>query len=228
MTVERYRTGAAIRIYSEQQLNLADTPLIALANVLLLIRRESDNRYFDFDDNTFKAAAHVDIDRTLTVVDATRDPGIYETTWNTALIVSPVAGDKYLLGIKSVTAANPRANGVILLGDWVDAVYQMQIQFVRDIAGVTDRYTAVFHKDTEPIVTGITGTPTIQVLNAADGADLIPAAAMTEIPVGSGRWRYDAVTTQRQTPGVHYIARVVATIDGVARPWHRGVGRDST
>jgi hypothetical protein len=228
MTVERYRTGASIRIYSEQQINRAGTPLTALADVLLLIRRESDNFYFDFDDNTFKAAAHVDIDRTMTVVNATNDPGIYETTWNTSLIVSPVAGDKYLLGIASATAVNLRANGVALLGDWVDAVHQMQIQLIDHNVGSVDRYTAVFFRDTEPMTTGITGTPTIQVIDASDGSNRIPATAMTEIPTGSGRWRYDAVTTQRVISGTHYIAVVSATLDGLTKTWHRGIGRDST
>jgi hypothetical protein len=228
VTTERYRTGAAIRFYSEQQFNRAGTPLTALANVLLKIRRESDGFYFDFSDNTFKAAAHVDIDRTMTAVSVANAPGIYETAWDTSLIVSPVAGDKYLIDIQSATAVNLLAIGVVLLGDWVDAVHQMQIQLIDDNAGLTDRWTVVFFRDTEPITAGITGTPTIRVENAADGVDLIPATGMTEIPPGTGRWRYDATLTQRVVSGVHYIAIVTATLDGLVKTWHRGVGRDST
>jgi hypothetical protein len=222
----RYRSGDAIRLYVYIE-DANGAPATGLLDVQVRIRRLNGD-WADFTGPNWTATGTALI---LTEVDATRAPGVYEATFTPSSFAGANATDDYLAVFTTTTpgnSSNTPQHQVLQVGDWVNAVYQMQIQFVRDVAGVTDRYTAIFHKDTEPITTGITGTPTLQVINAADGLDLIPASAMTEIPVGSGRWRYQAVTTQRQTPGVHYIARVVATIDGVSQDWHRGVGRDST
>ena len=229
MTTERYRTGAAIAFRSEQQINRANSPLTALGNVLLKIHRESDGFFFDFSDNTFKAAGHVDIDRTMTVVDAVNVPGIYETSWDTSLIVTPVANDKYFIDIQSATAVNLLALGEVLLGDFVDPVYQCKLGIIDDDASgtPTDRYTAAFFRDSEPIVTGLTAV-TLQVIDAVDGTDQVPSTAMVAIGA-TGLFRLNVtLAARRMIDGEHYVALVSFTVDGAARIWRQWIGRDST
>ena len=75
------------------------------------------------------------------------------------------------------------------------------------------------------VTAGIT-SPTLRVVKVADGTDLIPTTAMTE--VAALQWfRYNAVTTARTVSGVAYLAMVTATIDGSVRVWDQPVGRDS-
>lgn len=103
--------------------------------------------------------------------------------------------------------------------------YQAKVWLVDDDANSTDRYVAVWFKNSQPIVAGIT-SPTIQVFDAA-GTDLIASTAMTQI-AATGTYNYDAVTTERAADGEVYIAKVTATIGGASRTWYQPVSRDST
>lgn len=88
----------------------------------------------------------------------------------------------------------------------------------------TDHYAVVFFKNGQPVTSGIT-SPTIQVIKASDGSDLIASTALTE--VGSlGIYKKDE-STNKMTAGAIYFAKVTATIDGSARTWYQQVGRDS-
>jgi hypothetical protein len=226
VTTERYRTGAVIPFRSEQQINSAGAPLTALADVLLKVHRESDGFFFDFSDNTFKAAGHVDIDRTMTAVDAVNVPGVYETSWDTSLIVAPVANDKYFVDIQSATSANLLALGEILSGDYVDPVYQLKVGLIDDDAGgtPTDRYTATFFEDSERFATGVSAV-SIEIRDATDDSVLVASVAMVQI-AATGIFRHEE-TVDRVVDGAHYYALVTFTVGGVVKTWPQWVGRDS-
>ena len=61
-----------------------------------------------------------------------------------------------------------------------ESTFQAKVWFADDNLGVTDRYTVVFFKNSEPITSGIT-SPTIQVIKADDGADLLASTALTQV-----------------------------------------------
>lgn len=107
-------------------------------------------------------------------------------------------------------------------------VYQALVSLVDDNGGSADRYTVLFLKNGQPVTTGFTGTPQIQVVKAADGTDLIAATNLTQIST-TGRWRYNAAGAERVTAGAAYYAVITATIDGASRTMHTNVtiGRDS-
>lgn len=102
--------------------------------------------------------------------------------------------------------------------------YQAKVSLIDDNAGTADRYVVAFFKNGEPVTTAIT-VPTIQVIKAADGADLIASTALTEIGA-TGRYRKDEATN-RVVSGAAYVAVIGATIGGAARTWSQPVGRDS-
>lgn len=103
-------------------------------------------------------------------------------------------------------------------------VYQAKVWVIDDNTGTADRYIVIWYKNGEPIVAGIT-TPLIQVYKTSDGTDLVASTAMTEIP-STGTYRYTEASN-RMVNGASYIAKVSATISGVARTWYQPIGRDS-
>lgn len=102
--------------------------------------------------------------------------------------------------------------------------YSMKIWVVRE-STTTDHYGVGFFKNGQPIFSGIT-SPTIQVIKASDGTDLIASTALTEIG-STGLYKKDE-STNKMTAGQMYFAKVQATIDGSTRPFSQQVGRDST
>lgn len=101
--------------------------------------------------------------------------------------------------------------------------YHAKVWIVRE-STTSDHYAVVFFKNGQPVTTGIT-SPTIQVIKASDGTDLIAATALTE--VGSlGIYKRDE-GTNKLIGGAIYFAKVTATIDGSSREWLQQIGRDS-
>ena len=104
-------------------------------------------------------------------------------------------------------------------------VYTAKVLLLDDENGTADRYVVSWFKNGSVVTTGITA-PTLHVVKVADGSDLIPSAAMTQI--GSlSRFRYNAAGAERIVAGAAYLAVVGATIGGAARSWDQPVGRDS-
>lgn len=102
--------------------------------------------------------------------------------------------------------------------------YQAKVGLIDADGASTDRYTCVWHKNGEPVTSGVT-SPTIQVFDSA-GTDLIAVASMTEIG-SSGTFRYNATGAERITSGTAYLAKVQATIDASTRTWFQWIGRDA-
>lgn len=101
--------------------------------------------------------------------------------------------------------------------------YHAKVWIVKE-STTTDHYAVVFFKNGQPVTSGIT-SPTIQVIKASDGTDLIASTALTEI--GSlGIYKKDE-STSKLAGGAIYFAKVTATIDGSTRIWLQQIGRDS-
>lgn len=103
--------------------------------------------------------------------------------------------------------------------------YQAKVWVFDDDAGANDRYACVWHKNGQPVTSGIT-SPTVQVIKASDGTDLVAVTAMTQIGA-TGLYKYDE-GTNRIVSGAAYVTKVQATIDSSTRTWYQPVGRDSS
>jgi len=102
--------------------------------------------------------------------------------------------------------------------------YQAKVWLFDDDDGTADRYVAVWHKNGEPVTSGIT-SPTIQVIKVADGTDLVTSTGMTQI-ASLGMYRHDEATN-RIVDGAAYVVKVEASIDSATRTWYQPVGRDT-
>jgi hypothetical protein len=133
--------------------------------------------------------------------------------------------DAGALAADCITAAKI-ANGAIdnaALAADMDT-YQAKVVFLDDDGGATDLYLVTFFKNGEPVTSGIT-SPTIQIIKASDGTDLVAVGALTEI--GALGMFKKAETSNRIVAGSGYIAKTQATIASATRTWLQPVGRDS-
>lgn len=103
--------------------------------------------------------------------------------------------------------------------------YQAKVDMLDDNTSARDRYFVSWFKNGQPVMAGIVN-PTIQVIKASDGSDLIAPTALTQI-VGTACYQYAATIPNRISDGAVYLAQVTATIDGGLRTWIQPIGRDS-
>jgi hypothetical protein len=127
--------------------NIIGAPLLSKLDILLQIRRTSDNFFFDWSDNTFKTEPSV-VTRSipLTQVDMLVSPGEYKLTtgvhidgFNTSAITNPVVlGDVYQVTVyqsPGTDAGNLPMIGQIRVGgfaDFLDASITAIPPFVAD------------------------------------------------------------------------------------------------
>jgi hypothetical protein len=103
-------------------------------------------------------------------------------------------------------------------------VYQAKVWMFDDNGGTTDRYVVCFYKNGQPITSNIT-SPTIEVIEAVDGSNLIASTSLSEI-ASTGLYKYDE-DTDRIVNGAAYIAKIEASIDSEPCNWFQPIGRDS-
>jgi hypothetical protein len=151
-------------------------------------------------------------------------PGIYRLDLSDAICAT--GATQVVVMLKGATNMAPVALEVQLVDYDLDnfSVYQAKVDVVDDDGGTNDRYVTAWYKNSQPITSGIT-SPTIQVIKASDGTDLVASTAMTQIG-STGLYRKDE-GTNRLVDGAAYMAKVQATIDGATRTWYQPVGRDS-
>jgi len=111
-------------------------PIVGLANIMVRIRRASNDFLFDWSDNIFKTAASVVQQYiALVEVDATFAPGWYKLHdaakghdggFDTSSIVNPVDADSYFFTATQEgppqSAGNMPQTGEIKVGGWVDEI----------------------------------------------------------------------------------------------------------
>lgn len=159
------------------------------------------------------------------IADNAIDAGAIAADAITAAKIATGAIDADAIAADAITAAKI-ANGAIDAATFnADTdTYQAKVWLTDDDTGTADRYTVIWYKNGQPIVSGIT-SPTIQVYKIADGSDLVASTAMTEI-ASTGTYRY-VEASNRIVDGVGYIILVSATIGGSGRTWYQPVSRDS-
>jgi hypothetical protein len=115
---ERYQNSDTIPI-TVTALNISGTKVTGLTDVLLTIRRNSDDYYLDFDDNTFKASGWTTRQKVMGEKDATNSAGVYFYDWDT----SGFDDDQYHLEVSSITAANSPWADWVYIGAYLGAVW---------------------------------------------------------------------------------------------------------
>jgi hypothetical protein len=150
--------------------------------------------------------------------DPTNQPGRYTlqltaTEMDAQALVVSVTYTGYILGSTYTVVTDPD-------------IYTAKLSLTIDTPNTTDRWAIDWFKNGVPYAP-TAGTPQIHVVKASDGSDLIAATNMTQIGA-TGRWKYDAVTTQRVATGATYYVTLTATVDGSTRTWDetKGVSRD--
>jgi len=198
-----------------------DSGTIGLTVDLEVLDGATQGDYLDFNDNTFKAAGWV----TKSVALADVGGGRYSLLngLDVSAMTIPAGTNKLILEYNVSGSITGVVSEELLLRS---STYQAKVGFFDDNLAATDRYTVVFYKNSEPITVGIT-TPTIQVIKASDGTDLVASVTLTQV-LALGIFKHDeAVVANRIVSGAGYYARVRATIDGSLREWYQQVGRDS-
>jgi len=138
-----------------------------------------------------------------------------------ALSGSTAAADLLELFSLALSAAGQIDNGTL---DTTLDTYQGHTEMLDDEASTDDHYGHWWAKNGQPIASGIT-SPTIQVINAFTGADLVAQTAMSE--VDSLGYYYYTEPTNRIVDGVLYLCLCKATIGGALQVWPSWIFRDS-
>lgn len=116
------RDGLAVRIQNGETQNISsivlanEAPVTGLTDVLLSIRRLSDDYFLDFDDNVFKSSGWSTRLYQMVEVDATNAPGWYQYDFDTI----GFSDDDYLIEVDSVSGDNVPQSGQILVGGSLD------------------------------------------------------------------------------------------------------------
>lgn len=119
MDCARIQTDATERIEA-LMLDGSLSPLTGLSDVLLSIRRVSDDFWYDFSDDTFKSTGWTTRQQVMAETDATNDPGAYDYDFDTSAITNAAADDTYQLRVDCASAANVPQTGELKVGQFVD------------------------------------------------------------------------------------------------------------
>jgi len=138
-----------------------------------------------------------------------------------ALSGSTPAADLLELFALALSAVGQIDNGTL---DTTLDTYQGHTEMLDDEASTDDHYGHWWAKNGQPIASGIT-SPTIQIINAFTGADLVAQTAMSE--VDSLGYYYYTEPTNRIVDGVLYLCLCKATIGGALQVWPSWIFRDS-
>lgn len=103
-------------------LDSSGNPMTGLTDVLLRIRRTSDDYFLDFDDNTFKNSDWTDIDEVMAEINATNDAGRYKYDFDT----SGFPDDTYEVRINCASAENFPQTGELKVGGYVNKIVTMR------------------------------------------------------------------------------------------------------
>jgi hypothetical protein len=98
-------------------------PITGKSDILISIRRTSDDYYYDFDDDTFKNSGWTTRREAMTEVDSVNDPGVYGYDFDTSAITNKTTDDTYMIRVDQspgTDAKNLPQGGEIKEGQWVD------------------------------------------------------------------------------------------------------------
>ncbi len=135
-----------------------------------------------------------------------------------------LAADQSSVTVGTVNAIAANAITDTALNTDLD-LYLATIRVADDNANSLDRWVVTWEKNGIPLTTGIT-LPVLTVKNAATGAILVSAVAMTD-PSADGSLYYGASGASRIVSGIPYVATATATIEAATRTDRDTILRDS-
>ena len=100
-------------------------PLTGKADILIAIQRVSNGHWYDFDDDTFKAAGWTTRQTAMTEVSAANAAGEYYYDFDTSAITNAAADDTYMVRVEQspgTDAANVPQTGEVKVGQYVDYI----------------------------------------------------------------------------------------------------------
>jgi len=104
-------------------------PLTGKTDILVSIRRVSDDFFLDFDDYTFKSSGWTARRSAMSEIDAINAPGEYQENFDTSVIVNAVADDTYEIYVEQfpgTDAKNLPQVGEIKVGGYVDEIFKIR------------------------------------------------------------------------------------------------------
>jgi hypothetical protein len=124
MTV-RYRADETDRIQTPAVKDGSLAALTGLTTVVISIQRISDGQWYDFNDDTFKAAGWTTRQQQMTEVSATLAPGEYYYDWDPGNITNPTTDETYMVRVDETggTAKNTPFHGEMKYELWVDELF---------------------------------------------------------------------------------------------------------
>jgi hypothetical protein len=132
MTSVRIQTGDTERIEA-LMLDGSLAPVTGLSNVLLSIRRVSDDFWYDFNDDTFKSSGWTTRQQQMSETDSTNDQGVYDWDFDTSSITNAATDDTYVLRVDCASAENVPQQGEIKVGAFMDDLDSPVSEVVNDI-----------------------------------------------------------------------------------------------
>lgn len=217
MTIEAEFTDT--NVPAKLTVNGSSGGIAGLTVLLKVLDANTQSDTLDFNDGNFKSSGHT----TPTVAVTDVGGGRYSVFGglDVSAMNIPTGTKKLILQHTFSGSKAGIADEELLLRE---STFQAKVWFSDDNIGVADRYTVVFYKNSEPITAGIT-VPTIQIIKAADGLDLVASVALTQV-LALGIYKHDE-TTDRILNGATYYIKTTATIEGKTRTWYQQVSRDS-
>lgn len=128
MSSVRIQTGATERIEA-LILDGSLVPLTGKTDILVSIRRVSDGFFYDFNDDTFKAAGWTTRQQAMTEIDATNAPGEYRYDFDTSAVTNSATDDTYEVRVDQspgTDAKNVPQVGEIKVGQLVDEIFKIR------------------------------------------------------------------------------------------------------
>lgn len=104
-------------------------------------------------------------------------------------------------------------------------MYWAKCEIQDDNANSLDRYLVTWYQNSQPLFTGMSDAK-IQVVDAADGSDLIAETALAAV-AATGDWKLEQGPTGRVEDGKIYVIVLTVTIGGLVYKWKVQRGRDS-
>ena len=207
------RSGATEPVYAFVN-GLSGAPLTGATDLFVRIRRDSDGQYFDFDDDTFKAAGHVEMDRLMTEVNATLSPGLYRLSggFDTGAITNAAAHDAYQVAIvQTGTTARLPPPRELRVGHEADGLAELVTSAtVESTVPGTVRLIAWLSLDGAPVTTGLTSC-TVSLLDAT-GATVFGPSAMLG-PNAEGVFRLDVAGQSLVVAQQYFTKTILVTPD---------------
>lgn len=182
------------------------TPLTGKTDILLSIRRVSDEEWFDFDagELDFKSVGWVAQTVAMTETDATLAPGNYHYDFDTSTIDGPNADDTYQVHVDQspgTDAANMPQTGEIKVGHFVDDIDQSLVQMEDNIRGADDDDLQDLSVQLDTAQTDLNTPAQYQADVSALATTAQLAAAQTNIigEIDANETKIDAITTTLST-----------------------------